>query len=243
MTTHAELGMNRTGIATSPKLTEEMLEGQKEFAPDAPGDERKISNTRSLTAQEWDTRIGSVPPPTTVKGAVKTGLTALKGESPTQFIDRLGARLAFERSGVRMYEALISKLDAGGSFKGGPTRADLETILNDEYEHFQLLVQALEHLGADPTVMTPSADLQATLSGGALQVLVEPRTDLAQCLEAALTLELIDNDSWAMLTTLASEAGQKELALRFERALSEEAAHLTAVRRWIAAAQGVSLSG
>jgi len=241
MTTHAELGMNRTGIATSPKLTAEMLEGQKEFAPDMPGDERKISSTRSLTAQEWDSRIGSVPPPTTLKGAVKTGMTALKGESPTQLIDRLGARLAFERSGVRLYEALLSKFDACGSFKGGPSRDELETILNDEYEHFQLLVQALEHLGADPTVMTPSADLQATLSLGAMQVMVEPRTDLAQCLEAALTLELIDNDSWAMLTTLANEAGQRELALGFERALSQEAAHLTIVRRWIAAAQGVSL--
>jgi hypothetical protein len=44
-----------------------------------------------------------------------------------------------------------------------------------------------------------------------------------------------------MLTTLANEAGQKELALRFERALSQETAHLTHVRRWIAAAQGLSL--
>jgi rubrerythrin len=219
-----------------------MLEGQHEFAPDMPGDERNIASSRSLSAREWDSRIGSVPPPTTVKGAVKTGMTALKGESPTQLIDKLGARLAFERSGVRMYEALLSKLDASGSFEGGPLRADIERIVNDEHEHFLLLVSALEHLGADPTVMTPSADLQATLSLGALQVLVEPRTDLAQCLEAVLTLELIDNDSWAMLTTLANEAGQGELAQRFERALAQEADHLMRVRRWIAASQGLSLS-
>jgi hypothetical protein len=31
MSTHAELGTNRTGIATSPKLTAEMLKGQNEF--------------------------------------------------------------------------------------------------------------------------------------------------------------------------------------------------------------------
>ena len=143
MTTHAELGMNRTGIATSPKLTKEMLEGQQEFAPDQPGDERKIASARSSSAREWDSKIGSVPPPTTVKGALKTGATALKGESPTQFIDKLGARLAFERSGVRMYEALLSKFDASGSFEGGPSRAEIEKILMDEYDHFRLLVEAL----------------------------------------------------------------------------------------------------
>jgi hypothetical protein len=66
-----------------------------------------------------------------VKDVVKTGMTAMKGESPTQLIDRLGARLAFERSGVRLYEALLSKLDASGIFDGGPSREDIERIVQD----------------------------------------------------------------------------------------------------------------
>jgi rubrerythrin len=232
--------MNRTGVATSPKLTAAMLEGQNEFPPDTQGDERQIALSRSASVQEWDEPIGSVPPPTTVKGVVKTGLTAMTGESPTLLIDKLGARLAFERSGVRLYEVLISKLDATGGFDGGPTRAQLESILGDEFQHFRMLVEALQHLGADPTVMTPGADLQATLTSGALQVLVEPRTNLAQCLEAALTIELLDNDSWEMLTALAEQAGQVELAKRFQHALAQENIHLVNIRTWLNASQGIT---
>ena len=46
MSTHAELGMNRTGIATSPRLTQEMVEGTAEFPPSSDGDESAISAER-----------------------------------------------------------------------------------------------------------------------------------------------------------------------------------------------------
>jgi hypothetical protein len=231
--------MNRTGVSTSPKLTADMLEGQGEFAPDMAGDERGIAATRSSKAREWDTSIGSVPPPVTVKGVVKAGMTAVKGESPTLLIDKLGARLGFERSGVRLYEALLSKFDAYGSFPGGPSREDLESILQDEFEHFRLLNEALVQLGADPTVMTPSADLEATITQGAFAVLVDARTDLVQSLQATLAIELLDNDCWSHLVTLSEQAGQTELAVRFGEALAEEQTHLTNVRRWLAVSEGI----
>ena len=44
--THATLGMNRTGISTSPIQTKEMLKGMDEFAPEIPGDEADISRER-----------------------------------------------------------------------------------------------------------------------------------------------------------------------------------------------------
>jgi len=240
MSTHADLGMNRTGVATSPKLAAEMVEGQQEFSPDLSGDERGIAAARGSRALEWDASLGSVPPPLSVKGVVKAGLTALKGESPTLFIDKLGARLGFERSGVRMYAALLSKFDAYGSFAGGPTRQELEAILEDEFSHFRMLSEALMQLGADPTVMTPSADLEATISQGPLAVLVDARTNLAQSLEAALVLELVDNECWTHLVTLAQEAGQAELAQSFEAASLQEAVHLRRVRRWLVAAEGIA---
>jgi hypothetical protein len=243
MSEHAELGMNRTGTATAPKLTAEMLVGQQEFAPDYPGDERTLLIERSARSRELTETVGSVPPPTTVKGMVKTGLTALAGESPTLLIDKLGARLGFERSGVRIYEALLAKFDGTGGFEDGPTRSELETILVDEYNHFEMLVGAAQHLGADPTVMTPSADLQATIGTGALQVIVDPRTTLAQCLEAVLAIELIDNDSWELLAALTAQAGQKDLASRFKQALDQEVLHLAHVRRWLSVSQGVVSKG
>ena len=233
----SELGMNRTGISTSPRLTEQMVEGTAEFPQDQVGDEREIARTRSERARESEP-VGSVPPPTSVKGMVKTAMTAMKGESPTLLIDKLGERLGYERTGVRLYEALLSKFDASGSFPGGPSRVELEKILRDEFDHFRMLEEAVLHLGGDPTVLTPAGDLQATMTKGVMDVVVDPRTSFAQCLEAALVAELVDNDSWAALTVLAEQAGQKDLATRFSRALAEEEGHLLNVRRWLGIAQG-----
>jgi rubrerythrin len=235
--THAEIGMNRTGIGTSPLLSKEMLEGTEEFLPPSDGDEREIARARGDYARDAEP-IGSVPPPLTPRGMLKTAGQALKGESPTQFIDLLGARLAYERSGTRLYEALLSKFDALGGFAGGPQRADLEQIVADEYRHFQLLDRTITRLGADPTVMTPSADLQATISKGAFEVVLDPRTGLAQCLEAILVVELADNECWDALLQLANNAGDDTAVEEFAAALVQEEEHLLKVRAWLAAAQG-----
>lgn len=235
-TTHAELGLNRTGIATAPKLAQQMLEGLEEFPPPKAGDEREIARVREEYAKGAD-GLGSVPPPTTIGDALKTAAQGIRGLRPTQFIDKLGERLAFERMGVRLYEGIIGKLDVLGSFEGGPSRGDLEHILKQEYEHFRLLTEAVAKVGGDPTVMTPSADLHATMSRGVLEVVVDSRTTLVQCLEAALVAELVDNDCWTALSELAQQGGEQELARLFEAARLEEDAHLVNVRGWIAAAQ------
>ncbi len=237
MVTETQLGMNRTGISTSRSLSDEMIAGTAEFPPDAPGDERKIAAARSVRAKDADP-IGSLAPPSTLRGMIKTLGTAVRGESPTLFVDKLGERLAFERTGVRLYEGMLSKFDAFGSFEGGPTRLEIENILGDEFNHFRLLEEALSEIGADPTAMTPSADLHATLSKGALEVMVDPRTNFVQSLEALLFAELADNDCWRALVTLSEQAGQGGLAARFQRALAEEDVHLAKVRHWLAIAQG-----
>ncbi len=235
-TTQTEMGHNRTGIATSPKLTQEMIAGGQEFPPSPSGDENVIALVRGEYARDAEP-LGTVPPPTTLTGAAKTALRGAKGLRPTQFIDKLGERLAFERTGVRLYEALISKFDAFGSFDGGPTREMLVDIMHEEYQHFALLSEAVTKLGGDPTVITPSADLHATMTAGVMAVMVDPRTTFAQCLEAALVAELADNAAWEALTELASQNGDDELAGLFEAAASEEVVHLENVKRWLAMAQ------
>jgi rubrerythrin len=229
--------MNRTGIGTSPLLSKEMVAGMEEFLPATDGDEREIGRARGDYARDADP-IGSVPPPLSPKGMLKTAGQALKGQSPSQFIDLLGARLAFERAGTRLYEALLSKFDALGSYEGGPTRAELEDILSDEFRHFRLLDLVITRLGADPTVMTPSADLQATVSKGPFEIVLDPRTTLAQCLEAVMVVELADNECWSALAELAQSAGEESIATEFAEAMAQEEEHLLQVRRWIAAAQG-----
>jgi hypothetical protein len=232
----ATLGANRTGIATSKDAAQRMIEGTAEFPPDTVGDERAISDIRELFAKEAEP-LGSVPPPPSLKGMMSTAAKVVKGARPTQFIDKLGERLGFERTGVRLYEALISKYNTYGGFEGGPSLAKLQENMLEEHSHFSLLNGVLTRLGADPTVMTPSADLHATMTKGILEVMVEPRTSFVQCLEALLVVELADNEGWESLIDMARASGEESVVEAFEAALAEEADHLEDVRAWLAAAQ------
>jgi hypothetical protein len=231
------LGKNRTGIGTSQEAAQRMIEGTSEFPPETAGNEVAISDIRELFAKESEP-LGTLPLPPTLQGAASTAVKAIKGARPTQFIDKLGERLAFERSGVRLYEALISKYKSHGGFTGGPELAQLEQNMLEEHAHFTLLNSVLTQLGADPTVMTPSADLHATMTKGVLEVMVDARTTFVQCLEALLLVELVDNDCWEALIEMARASGEATVAANFEQALEEEADHLEDVRAWLAIAQG-----
>jgi rubrerythrin len=237
MNQSASLGTNKTGSATAPQRLKEMLSGLEPFLPQSAGNAQAIANVRIAYATEAEP-VGSVPMPVSLTGAVKTAVKAVTGASPTLFIDKLGERLAFERSGVRLYETLLSKYDAYGSFSGGPSREDLQQILDDEFNHFTMLTQTMEQLGGDPTAVTPSANLHATLSMGIIQVLTDPRTTLLQSLEGILVAELADNDCWETLTELAQGAGEEEMKERLLRAYATEQEHLEKVRSWLAAGQG-----
>ena len=88
----------------------------------------------------------------------------------------------------------------------------------------------LTRIGADPTVMTPSADIHATMDEGHSGVMVEPRTSFVQCLEALLVVELADNECWESLIAMARQSGEEKVVDAFEAALAEEADHLEDVR-------------
>jgi len=141
--------------------------------------------------------------------------------------------MAFERTGTRLYEALLTKFDVHGSWEGGPARRELEHFCGEEAQHFELLRKTIASLGADPTTVTPSADVAAVAGMGLGQVLTDPRTNLAQGLQAILLAELADHDGWEMLIRLSEGIGQKDLATQFRKALQEEDEHLSSVRRWL----------
>lgn len=233
--TTADVGLNRTGIQTSPLASKEAIEGAQEGLPSSEGSEQDIIHTRQIYTEESN-GMGTVPVPATFKGILSTAKEMLKGTKPTVFIDKLGERLGFERTGVRLYEAALGKYDLHGTWDGGPSREQLEKIMNDELAHFALVREAIEKLGADPTALTPSANLVSVASKGVPEVLVDPRTNLVQCLEALMMAELTDNAGWELLVELAQSLGQNELAEQFDQALMAEAEHLLLVRNWLTAA-------
>lgn len=229
------LGMNRTGAQMSPLDASRMETFAEEHSP--AGQEMchvGIANVRSDYGHAAEA-VGTVPLPGTLTGAVTTGLAKLTGKKPEVLVDKLGERLAFERTGVRLYEALMDKVAAlDGAGQPLPfAMADLMHNHDEELEHMEMCAAALQSLGADPTAQTPSADISAVAASGVMQVLTDPRTTLAQCLTAMLTAELTDNASWELLIQLTREAGQDALLPDFQRALQNEARHAERVKHWL----------
>lgn len=230
-----DIGKNRTGIATSPIDSRKLAEQPQPHTKMAPGrGGQALADERAMWSGAADP-VGTMPPPVSLKGVTKAAKNMVKGNHPNVFLDKLGERLAFERTGTRLYEALLAKFDAAHPHEGGPTREELVRIRDDELRHYGIVRDAIVALGADPTAVTPCADIAGVLSMGLVQVLSDPRTTLTQALDAILTAELTDNDAWILLVDLAQELGQDEMASQFRVALVEEEDHLERVRAWIAA--------
>ncbi len=211
------LGKNKTGSRMNPDLAKEMLNNSQELTTENMDTSLSIDDLRSEYIDEAGP-IGSVPP---------TNQSELPNPALVQLLDKLGERMAFERSGVRLYEAVLTKCRAS---KLELPLARLEQIQQQELEHYLLLQTAIEDLGADPTAQTPCADVIGVQSMGLIQTVTDPRTNVAQCLGALLTAELTDNAGWELLMDLARAAGQERTADSFQRALEQEAEHLDTVK-------------
>ncbi len=219
-------GMNRTGVQMSPFNSAELERDIQSLMPPASGDPAEIARVRNDYIADADA-LGSVPPPGTVKGMVATGAAALMGREPQLLLDKLGERLAFERSGARLYDALIDKVDS--LERSGTATVPLPILIQireEEAQHFALVARAIQSLGGDPTVQTPCADLAGIEAGGLLQAVSDPRTTVAQALHAVLIAEMTDNNGWELLIALAHEQQHDEMVADFTKALSNEHDHL-----------------
>lgn len=221
-----EMGENRTGVAVDPAEARKTAEGARNGTP--KGSEQQLLDARARYVQE-SRGVGSLPKPARRAGGGKKEPKA--GKLPL-LLDKLSEREAFERTGVRLYDALMVKVEASGE-SSAPPPAELRKIREQELAHFHLLAENLKRLGGDSTAESPCADVTGVASRGILQVLSDPRTTVSQCLSAILTAELTDNAGWELLIELCQELGMTELGNEFMKALEEEGDHLLKVQSWI----------
>ena len=226
--TAAQMTGNRTGIQTSPDLAEELIEGATSAAPSSEDGAEEIAEYRGEYITEGFP-LGSMP----VVPASEEGEADEEEIGMAVLLDKLSERLAFERTGTRLYEALLNKCEMLGETVPGPTLEEIEQIGREELEHFLLLNDTIAGLGGDPTVQSPCADVTGVMSMGILQVLTDPRSSMAHCLSAMLTAELTDNAGWELLIKLAENLGYDEMKTEFEAALADEERHLLNVRTWL----------
>lgn len=214
----------------SPMDVKKMLEGVQKSLPTSNGESSKVlASFRAPYIKNADP-IGNVPIPGTFKGAAKTGMQKVMAKKPEVLIGKLGARLAFERTGTRLYEALLEKCEARTDESQGIPVSQLREFRDEEAQHFALVRDAMKTLGADPTAVTPEADINGVASIGLMQILSDPRTTVAQSIHAIHIAELADYDGWELLIHLAREFGQDEMADDFHKARVEEERHLATIR-------------
>lgn len=229
------LGLNRTGVALSPFDVEKMLEDNADLAPPIDTAEAAAASAIRERYIIESTNVGSVPIPASLRGVWESGKTLLTGEHPQVLVDKMGERLAFERSAVRLYQGLLTKCDALPDALPADTLAQLKRFCEEETRHFQLLANAMRALGADPTAQTPGADIACVESSGLGQVIGDPRTSVLHSLHAILAAELIDQVGWEDLIALAEQQGHDQLVPQLRQALQREGEHLAALRRLVTA--------
>jgi rubrerythrin len=215
MQTTTEVGANHSGMRVAPDAGEKMLENTNLTKP-RRGDERDLAKVRMAYAKEADP-VGTLPEPS---------LAGVAGI----LMDKLGERLAFERSGTRLYDALMAKCQADKS--AGIPMKELVHIRDEEAMHFALVGAAIQSLGGDPTAQTPGADVAGVEGMGLMQVLADPKTTVGQALHAILIAEMTDNAAWEELIELTTQAGNEDLVGRFSEAAQHEMEHLEKVQRW-----------
>lgn len=230
-TIEANLGINKTGALTSIKEALKTKEGAESLTTPPPGDSSLLGENRVLYMQEGGP-VGSVPVPMTVKGLMSSAQEKLMMGNHV-FMDKLGERIAFERTGTRLYEALISKYQGTSDQEGLPDLITIEQFYMEELKHFNMAAEIMMKLGGDPTAMTPSADIAGVAGMGWIQVINDPRTTFLQSLETILQAELVDNACWETLIELAANLGLNEAVDEFTVALQEEIIHLRTVKQWV----------
>lgn len=233
MENETKVAMNRTGMQMAPVQGPEQVRYAQLCEPHpVSGDASAIALLRGTYIQE-SLRVGSVPLPATGKGMAEMVKGKLVGKSPEVLFDKLGERAAYERSGVRLYQAMMGKVEAATLEYREGLLADLQHICTEELEHFHLLTELIRNLGGDPTAQTPGADVSAVAALGMVQVLTDPRTTVPQCLQALLSVEMTDNASWELLIELLRISGHDELLPLCEQVLAAEQQHEAMIKQWL----------
>lgn len=228
---HIKSGFNKTGVLISPLDAAKTEEGAVKLTRPSQGDASALAQNRIRYKMEAEP-LGTIPLPTSIKGVTSAVIENMVYGHHI-FLDKLGERIAFERTGVRLYEALLSKYHGTSDKQNLPELERLEQFYLEERKHFEMAADVMTKMGADPTAMTPSADVAGVAGMGWIQAISDPRTSFLQSLEVILHAELVDNSCWEVLIELADNLGMKDAVEQFEIALEEESVHLQFVKRWV----------
>ena len=154
----------------------------------------------------------------------------LAANNQTKLIDVLNERLAFERSGVKLYDRILLKMKETGDKDILRMLDDMQEHRDQEKEHEEWLEAQLRSLGASAHEATEHSELITRESKGIEDVVMND-PELPHLIHALLAAELVDNAGWDLLVQLADEAGDREANREFKKRLHHEEEHLLLIRK------------
>jgi bacterioferritin (cytochrome b1) len=147
-----------------------------------------------------------------------------------KLIDLLNERLAFERSGVKLYDRILQKMKESGDKAILRMLDDMQEHRDQEKEHEEWLEAQIRSLGGSAHASTEHSELVTRESKGIEEVVMSD-PELPHLIHALLAAELVDNAGWDLLVQLANEAGDRESKKEFKKRLHHEEEHLLLIRK------------
>jgi bacterioferritin (cytochrome b1) len=164
-------------------------------------------------------------------------------KNAAQVLDVLAARLTFERTGVKLYDSVIQKIERSGESRYQALVDTLRKHRDEEKEHAEWLEWVIRALGGRPEEITNLARLETEESQGIQSVILDGHTRVIEVLHALLTAELADNAGWDLLVELADDTGDQLARAEFGKRMLEEARHLAFLREAMLRAAEVEILG
>jgi rubrerythrin len=148
-------------------------------------------------------------------------------------IDLLCERLAFERSGVKLYDRVLEVMLASTDAEIHAMSSTLEEHRAEELEHEAWLEAQIRALGGDAAAQCDGAQLATREVAGLEEVAAHDGGDLRHLLHALLAAEAMDETGWKLLVELAQDADDREARREFTRRHHHEAEHLAFTRHLV----------
>jgi bacterioferritin (cytochrome b1) len=158
-------------------------------------------------------------------------------------LDVLSGRLAFERTGVKLYDKVIEKIERNAEPRYHAILGQLREIRTEEQEHANWLEAQIRALGGFPDEKTDMAELEMQEGSGIESVIVDGHDKAIHLVHALLAAELADNAGWDVLVKLADDAGDRAAKLAFAKRMAEEAKHLLFIREVVLRAAETEILG
>jgi bacterioferritin (cytochrome b1) len=154
----------------------------------------------------------------------------LSEHNRARVIDLLCERLAFERSGVRLYDRVIAAMQGSADSELHAMQATMEEHRAEEKEHEEWLEAQIRALGGDASAQTEGSRLVSREAAGLEEVAANDAADLQHLMHALLAAEAVDNAGWELLVELAEDVNDRDARREFTRRLHHEREHLAFVR-------------